>query len=674
MALSMFMLLAWARPARADIVIQLAVDQGNEPNVVCWNQLGPCPAAGKKGETIAKSPFDAANDLVTYCGESIPRHAWRSSVCEGAPEPSLSNEPQQEKLTWRCTLNRQVMLPADQVEPHVAFIDLRNVETIRKVELNGAAVRIYTQSTEGVARVLAGDYEAATANIAGSFAILRAVPTCRVVFASVPDSDGDLSFGTDAPAQCLNCSHGKVAKLLLRTVDKKAADKSEQRTNRLEGTLTGRSGERDAVVAEWPGDVPANIAFGFRSVHFSWKGSCLYMPRCDAAGNSDRPVPCPTARIPGAGCGDGVITDAANGVCSYTCTQLGRTTMPFPSTVYFSIGDQDDSWSESLLRSGQGFEGFASRDTRQFEIRWPVVHDSGNLQVRLGELPQVGWDFPDRWIDQLFEKRGKAPARERGSPSFERKISHYDILTPQGNHLHGTWPSDISAGPHPLRITVPGATCNDEVTVQYFGPVQSFAPETIHLDKGYFQLRPPSISFRPAWLGARASGAFVWYPSGASTGQAGGAVEVFLEIRAFDLPLSFSVGVAYEPWSHGYYPSFKTEEAEPKLLLNRYVLLPRVLFSPVEPFSLFAASGPFISRPAFAEDVPLAGTSIGFELQAGVRYAVHRNLAFDLAALALYPDSVRSIIISEAAGSASFSTALVSSWGVTFGVEGSFPL
>ncbi len=212
-----------------------------------------------------------------------------------------------------------------------------------------------------------------------------------------------------------------------------------------------------------------------QQILFRWRPqNCLYEPSdkmsCPRASIPAAGVPCVPTYTEGPALRDGV---EPRGMCSYECELPGSSgTFEFPAEVRLSVGTQDDAWTERVVRLNQLMEGAPSRETRQFEVRFP-------------------WDDAHPEHEPLFNE-----------------LVHADLFAPDGRafRIEAKRPGK----PNPARVNVPGATCDDRLTYRYYGKYQSFESGGVSLKHGGYTLDPPKDTFRTLWLGFRGSYGAQW--------------------------------------------------------------------------------------------------------------------------------------------------------------------
>jgi hypothetical protein len=307
--------------------------------------------------------------------------------------------------------------------------------------------------------------------------------------------------------------------------------------------------------------------------------------------------------------------------------------------VVFEVGVQKDTWTEKLVQVDQQFTAFASRGDRQFAVRPPI----GRMK-----------DKPSCLKDGLHT------------------IHHVDMMAPNGAHFDFPWP------PEEGRVNVAGATCNDRVSVQYFGEYQTFEPRTIALDKrGAFPLNAPSETFRHWWLGAR-GGPVVGrqFIDDNAPFTAGGELDVVVERRSFDSPWALALIVGDQITSHPYEPVgfVRGVDDSPTFMLNRLsalAALSRSAFS--ERWKVYLASGLWVSWPFKDSDYRLAGTQVGGEVEALLQFSLLRALSAHFGLAIFAPDMSRRFRAAPGS-SPTFETSYAPSLAVKFGLGAWTPL
>jgi hypothetical protein len=342
--------------------------------------------------------------------------------------------------------------------------------------------------------------------------------------------------------------------------------------------------------------------------------------------------------------------------CRYVCKHQGNppATFAVPADVRMSIGRQQDTWVERIVRPRQVVSGSPSRDTRQFAVYFP-------WQVR---GPHV-----------------------EGPPAFQ-KLVHVDLFAPDGRAFRidvdndGTWKQNGDSGnkaltlfplsyfvhlslflTRPVRVTVPGMTCGDALTYRYWGDFQNFRPSFVTLEDGGYRLGRPKNTYRNWWLGLRISVAFLFTAAGGPPHnrehqRPGADIEGSVQYRFFDRRYVLEGWGAYLIGQRDYVPigaSAATRDTH-VLLANRVSLGGRFLGAPSpwwpERWWFGVGAGAQSEWAVAARTEPLLGTVAwaGF-LEAIGRFLPHRWVNLQFSARFIFPDWLRSFQAAKEASS-----------------------
>lgn len=339
---------------------------------------------------------------------------------------------------------------------------------------------------------------------------------------------------------------------------------------------------------------------------FRWRArECLYQPH--------RLQDCPNAAVPEHGIECTPRFDARTLACQYFCAHSpqsqadGRlSSYAIPAQVRMSIGVQDDAWVEHVVRLNQLVSGGPSRDTRRLAVLFP-------------------WETN--------------PAK--ASKPRAQKLVHADLFAPDGR----TFRIEADAGNQ--KVTVPGATCNDQLTYRYWGRWQNFDSGQVPLDSdGRYVLPNPKDTFHENWLVTHVSLAF----SSASFERETPIhpaldVESAAQVRWFESRHVFEVPLGYELGMRDYvlYTTSQKPREEKTNFVHRVSLGARWMYGASEAFWLGAGLGGRLSwvvdeHDAAHIDSPAFSAYISPVI---VRVVPTRALSFQFVWRMFVPETVR---------------------------------
>jgi hypothetical protein len=343
------------------------------------------------------------------------------------------------------------------------------------------------------------------------------------------------------------------------------------------------------------------------------------------------------------------------GKCSYMCELKGSSsTFEIPADVQMSIKPQDDAWTERIVRPNQTVSGTPSRDTRQFVVYLPWQLPENKSRGRTKEL-----------LEQDNEWRHSRPKKQ--------ELVHVDLFAHDGRafrvDVDPAAPAGKDAPRNPVRLNIPGATCNDRLTYQYWGRYQNYEPGSLVLDNGQYVLRPPRDTFRRWWIGARLSLGFLWSKAfDAAAGEAfvrvpgaktAGEIEGTIQRRFFDAPHVVEGFASYMIAQREYVPMGTASASHDAhlLLANRMFFGLRYMFGFREDIWVGTGSGVMAEWAADQERSPFIGRAVAsfFFDPLVARYMAFRVVDFQATARFVLPERVR-VYTAEPAMSSRFDT------------------
>lgn len=614
----------------AEIRVQLGSDANHQPDRICIRKVWRGPVEGTETKKWSKLVEEDA----------------RAGVCRAnVPAIPKSAVVASDEIDFVCATNRR---PATHDEPRTLVMEVDQLTELARIDLTGSLVTLFTSARSARITVLEGDYEATSAFVALDLGFISIVPTCRQILVDIPDGAGRVGFDQvpedEMLAQCASADCGErggVHRVLVNTgprTKEAAASGAAHPAGRHRHRLHAW-GENVDLRGEWSGNPDEVVVLLATQVEFSWQGGCLYKP-CRAVSCSDEDASCaesscqtacPMVSIPSAGIDEGgPMTDPGAGTdgrcdvrlegdrCHYVCRSPDRSRgFSMPTEIQFAVGQQRDTWSARLVHAGQPFGGFAGRSDRQFPVTGvQALRKRGARPFNVDQANLAAADGTEFWLH------------------IDAEIAGQDATQSQ-------------------RVAVPGATCNDQLSITYFGRFQSFENRLVPLDRGAFAMPDPSELVKHHWLGFRARPVFATRFDGSSF-SAGGEVEATYHHRWMDPRFwSLDIAVAYQLMTAGYEPIgfIGAVEERPELLANRTFLRARTGWHPAEMLRVSGGLGSWLRWPVHESGYALGGLSAGPEFSLGFEAWLVRSFSLSVGPSLLF-EPVRAITAEPASSSA----------------------